>query len=197
MRSDSDLLGQLKEAARNLLLSGGSLRYASMERLARCLRISKKTIYQQVRSKEQLLAALLADHLAQARALCEQVKQAPNADAGLEKLISWLPAQFTPVALALQAQVRARFPDLWEPFGEAYYQQLEQALADCLHRGMAEGVFRPGLDVEVLVRLLLGQLGLLAGGQVLPAARYDAGHVCRQLIQHFRCGIECRPSSVH
>ena len=194
MHPDSDLFRQLKEAARDLLLSGVSLRHASMDRLARHLRISKKTVYQHVRSKEQLLAALLSDHLAQARALYKRVRRERSATTGLEQLVDWLPTQFTPVSLALQAQMRVQFPDLWEPFGEAYYQQLRQALADCLSRGMVEGTFRPGLDVEVLVRLLLGHLNLLASGQLFPAGQFDPAYVCQQIIQHFRRGVYQLPS---
>jgi hypothetical protein len=54
---------------------------------------------------------------------------------------------------------------------------------------MAERLFRPNLDVEVLVWLLLAQLDLVATGQVFPPERFPPHHVYTQLMQHFLRGI--------
>jgi hypothetical protein len=59
---------------------------------------------------------------------------------------------------------------------------------------MAERLFRPNLDVEVLVRLLLARLDLVATGQVFPPERFPPPHVYTQLMQHFLWGIRWLPA---
>jgi AcrR family transcriptional regulator len=79
MLPDAALRRRIAETTRRLLLGGVSLRQATMDRIASELRISKKTIYQQFPSKEDLLGTLLAQHLGHIRALGRQLAHAPTA----------------------------------------------------------------------------------------------------------------------
>jgi AcrR family transcriptional regulator len=181
---------QITEATRRLLLSGVRLRQATMDKVAQQLHISKKTIYQQFGTKECLLGALLAEHLDQAHTLGHQVSQAATAEAGLAQLTSWQAAQVSEISVQLVADFRTQFPAIWEPWAATYQQELFRLLVACLHRGMAERLFRPNLDVEVLGRLLLAQLDLLAAGQLFPPERFAPRRVYEQLMHHFLQSIK-------
>jgi AcrR family transcriptional regulator len=189
MLPDATLRRRIAETTRSLLLGGVRLRQVTMDRIATELRISKKTIYQQFASKEDLLGTLLAQHLGHLRALGRQLAHAPTAVVGLAQLSKWQAAQVSRIYWQLVADLRTQFPGLWEPWWAAYQQQLHHLLAACLRRGMAEQLFRPNLDVEVLGRLLLARLDLVATGQVFPPERFPPPHVYTQLMQHFLCGI--------
>jgi AcrR family transcriptional regulator len=189
MLPDAALRRRIAETTRRLLLGGVCLRQATMDRIATELRISKKTVYQQFSSKEDLLATLLAEHLRHLRALGRQLAHAPTAVVGLARLSKWQAAQVSRISLQLVADLRTQFPGLWELWWAAYQQQLHHLLAACLRRGMKEQLFRPNLDVEVLVRLLLARLDLVATGQVFPPECFPPHHVYTQLMQHFLRGI--------
>jgi AcrR family transcriptional regulator len=189
MLPDAALRRRIAEKTRRLLLGGVCLRQATMDRIATELRISKKTVYQQFSSKEDLLGTLLAEHLRHLRALGRQLADAPTAVVGLARLSKWQAAQVSRISLQLVADLRTQFPGLWELWWADYQQQLHHLLAACLRRGMKEQLFRPNLDVEVLVRLLLARLDLVATGQVFPPECFPPHHVYTQLMQHFLRGI--------
>jgi AcrR family transcriptional regulator len=189
MLPDAALRRRIAEKTRRLLLGGVCLRQATMDRIATELRISKKTVYQQFSSKEDLLGTLLAEHLHHLRALGRQLAHAPTAVVGLARLSKWQAAQVSRISLQLVADLRTQFPGLWELWWADYQQQLHHLLAACLRRGMKEQLFRPNLDVEVLVRLLLARLDLVATGQVFPPECFPPHHVYTQLMQHFLRGI--------
>jgi hypothetical protein len=104
-------------------------------------------------------------------------------------LSKWQAAQVSRISLQLVADLRTQFPGLWEPWWADYQQHLHHLLAACLLRGMKEQLFRPNLDVEVLVRLLLARLDLVATGQVFPPECFPPHHVYTQVMQHFLRGI--------
>jgi AcrR family transcriptional regulator len=194
MLPDPTLRHQIAEATRRLLLSGVRLRQATMDKVARQLHVSKKTIYQQFTTKESLLGTLLAEHLGQVRTLGHRVSQAATAEVGLAQLSSWHAAQVSEVSVQLVADLRTQFPALWGPWWTTYQQELYHLLAACLRRGMAEQLFRPNLDVEVLGRLRLSQLDLLATGQLFPPERFAPRRFYEQLMQHFLRGIQQLPA---
>jgi AcrR family transcriptional regulator len=190
MLPDPILRHRIVETTRSLLRGGVRLRQVTMDRIASQLHISKKTIYQQFVMKESLLATLLAEHLGQTRALGRQVAQAATAEVGLAQLTSWQAAQVSEISVQLMADLHTQFPDLWGPWWATYRRELYHLLAACLRRGMAERLFRPNLDVEVLVRLLLAQLDLLAASQLFPPERFAPRRVYEQLMHHFLHSIK-------
>ncbi|WP_324680675.1 TetR/AcrR family transcriptional regulator [Hymenobacter sp. GOD-10R] len=190
MLPDPTLCHLLIEATRNLLLSGVPLRQATMDRLATQLRISKKTIYRQFISKESLVGALLAEHLGQTRALGRWVDQASTAEVGLARLTSWQATQVSEVSVQLVTDLRTQYPALSRPWWTTYQREFYDLLTACLRRGIAERLFRPNLDAEVLGRLLLAQLEWLADGQLFPAERFAPRRIYEQLMQHFLQGLK-------
>ena len=77
----------------------------------------------------------------------------------------------------------------WANWQEAYEQGLQEALVACLHRGMAQGVFRPDLNPEMLARLLRVQLGKLLHSEQFLLGEFAPEHVFPQLRQQFRNAV--------
>jgi TetR/AcrR family transcriptional regulator, cholesterol catabolism regulator len=176
----------LKYGVRNITLSDVAAR----------LGMSKKTIYQHFANKEELIRACL-EHDKQ-RDKCDFLEISKAGYNPVEEIVRYqlqVTEQLNDVSPAVIFELRKYYPKLWDGLDAFHREMVQDSMTNNLNRGIAEGYYRPELDVDVVV----------AYYQHLPQTLFELiaqfngtrnnAHVYHQLTSLFLRGI-CTPQGI-
>ncbi len=175
-------------AARLFLRNG--VKSVSMDDIAAELGMSKKTLYKTFANKDEIVLAVITQHLDQAQCECVSVAR-PAADA-VEQMLClsrWAERQFSDIHPSIFHDLKKYHPAAWRLIEAHKNSFVLEQLTQNLRRGVAEGLFRADLDVAVLARLNLAQIDLTFNPDLYPPGQFAPVRVNRVLDDHFLRGV--------
>ncbi|MDB5269539.1 MAG: TetR family transcriptional regulator [Hymenobacter sp.] len=175
--------------AQKLFLRNG-IKSVSMDDIAADMAMSKKTLYKWFENKDQIVMAGITQHLNGVQGDCAVVA-GKAADAVEEMLLisKWADEQFADIHPSIFNDMKKYHPAAWELFRSHKNTFILAQITENLRRGMAEGLFRPDLDVEVLARLSLAQIELAFDPELYPPAQFSPMRVNQVFDEHFLLGV--------
>lgn len=126
----------------------------SASEIAQSLGISKKTLYKEFETKEDILRAVIRPKLEQSRADLSRILGDTSATyiERLSAVMTMIGMQYQKVSHVLIRDVYAHAPSVWQEITEYREWRFEQ-FAELLKQGAREGVFREELNVQVILAL--------------------------------------------
>ena len=135
------------------------IRNISMDDICRDQGISKKTLYQFVSNKNDLIEKIFdLNHQEESKKFIKKVKPAKTAiDQLLEvsKIVSENIKQFNPT---ITFELQKYYPQIFQKFIDTKRENIYKHTQINLIKGIEEGYFRPELDVEVTARFYVQKL---------------------------------------
>lgn len=184
-----ELKDRILRIAQQLFMRNG-IRSVSMDDIAAELAVSKKTLYKWYENKDQLVYAMMEQHLDTSRHDCAQVQQqASSAIDELFRMMSWMKQQFAEVHPSIFYDMQKFHPATWQLWMAHKQQYILAQIMDNLHRGVAEGLYRADLDADVLARLRLAQIELAFDAAVFPPQQFDLQRLQHIILEHFMLGV--------
>ena len=184
-----ELKDRILRIAQQLFMRNG-IRSVSMDDIAAELAVSKKTLYKWYENKDQLVHAMMEQHLDASRHDCAQVQQqASSAIDELFRMMSWMKQQFAEVHPSIFYDMQKFHPATWQLWMAHKQQYILTQIMDNLHRGVAEGLYRADLDADVLARLRLAQIELAFDAAVFPPQQFDLQRLQHIILEHFMLGV--------
>lgn len=181
----------LTHAAALFLRNG--IKSVSMDDIAAELAMSKKTLYKFFTNKDEIVQGMVTQHLSTVQGECCAIAgHAPNAVAQMLDVSRWADQQFSNIHPRIFHDLRKYHPVAWKLFAAHKSTFILDQITQNLRRGIAEGLFRPDLDVEVLARLSLAQIELTFDPESYPPAQFTPQRVNRVLDEHFLLGVVTR-----
>jgi AcrR family transcriptional regulator len=166
------------------------IKSVSMDDIAASMAMSKKTLYKWFENKDQIVLAVMSKHLSKAQGECTTVAAgAANAVEEMLTISRWADEQFSDIHPSIFNDLKKYHPAAWDLFGEHKNTFILDQITKILRRGMAEGLFRPDLDVEVLARLSLAQIELAFDPLLYPTSQFSPVRVNRVFDEHFLLGV--------
>ncbi|MCH3915894.1 MAG: TetR/AcrR family transcriptional regulator [Spirochaetia bacterium] len=142
---------RILEATGKLVKQYGPKKF-TVDELAAGLKISKKTIYQQFSSKENLIACYIASAIACNEEGDEAILAAP-VDA-IKKLRMLVHATHTyPLPVSLLQDIRQYYPEQWEKVEELKHFKFK-IFRQVAQQGITEGLFKPEVNWTILNRMI-------------------------------------------
>lgn len=172
-----------------LFLKAG-IKSVTMDDIAKHLGMSKKTIYQFFRDKNELVVALVKKKLQDDEdQMCDIIKQSGNV---IEKMINMMKCSeeiFSRINPIVIHDLQKYHSDAWKQFQDFKSGVLMRTLEDLLTEGIKQGYIRPGLDVKIIARMRVTQVELGFNTSVFPVAEFNTWKVQQQFLEHFNYGI--------
>lgn len=177
---------QVIQAAHSMFMRLG-LKSVSMDDIAREMGISKKTIYQVVENKEQLITLVLEqDTCEDIRVINQNHQEAKDAiDESLRNTRYFIRAmrEISPTTLR---DLQKYYPSIWKEQMEAHHEEFRNSVARNIERGMEEGLYRGDLDADLVSRLYVGMMMMVIDRSVFPARERTISEIITQLsLYHF------------
>ena len=184
-----DIKDRISQFASSLFLHNG-VRSVSMDDIAAGLAMSKKTLYKSFDNKDELVLAVMQRQLTDSQSQCTRVAStAANAVEEMVNISRWAEQQFSHIHPGIFYDLRKYHPQAWELFIGHKKTFILTQITNNLRRGIAEGLFRPDLDVDVLARLNLAQIELAFDQDLYPKADFTPARVNRVFDEHFLLGV--------
>lgn len=166
------------------------LRSVSMDDLARHLGISKKTIYQHFKDKEEvIIQATKSVFDAEVKMMEEIEKGSENAVDHLYKQTLFLRERIKNTSTTTMFDMRKYYPKAWEKYVCFKQDVVYNSVINNLRRGINEGLFRNDINPEILAKLRLAQIELSFDNETFPDEKYSLIDIHEQLFEHFTHGI--------
>jgi AcrR family transcriptional regulator len=178
----------LTRAAALFLRNG--IKSVSMDDIAADLGMSKKTLYKTFTNKDEIVLGVMSTHLCQAQGECARVaSSAADAVQEMLNISAWADQEFSNIHPSIFHDLRKYYPAAWKLFSEHKGTFILDQITKNLRRGIAEGLFRADLDVEVLARLNLSQIELTFDPDLYPPAQFSPMRVNKVFDEHFLLGV--------
>ena len=161
------------KTATQLFVENG-VRTVTIERIARELRTSKRTIYQHFDNKGDLLNACLAIYHQRIQSENEAIiDEAPNAIAALGRLHHEIVKRTYQVNPNFFSDIIHYHPGLLEESYRNTNNFAHQQIIDIATWGIEDGIFRKDMDIDVSGKTVLMMLKLLKDNKLFPVTDYS------------------------
>lgn len=166
------------------------IRSITMDEIAAQLAVSKKTIYQFFGDKEALVEAVVGELIHYAQDCCANDRRhARNAVEEMFMTMEFVREMYTNMNPVLLFDLERGHPNAYLKFQEHKNKYLLKLVRDNLERGIAEELYRPDVNVDVISKLRIETMMLSFNQQLFPAAKYNLPETQQQIIEHFLFGV--------
>lgn len=184
-----EIKARILQAAAALFMRNG-IKSVSMDDIAASVAMSKKTLYKWFATKDEMVHAVMEQHLGETQRDCDQLQgRATSAIDELFLMMDWMRQQFGEVHPSIFYDMQKFHPLTWQLWVAHKHQYILAQITDNLRRGIAEELYRADLDVEVLARVRLAQIELAFDANVFPPRQFDVRRLQQIILEHFMLGI--------
>ena len=166
------------------------IRSITMDDIARELGISKKTLYQFVDNKAELIQKVLLQFIEdEQRTIREITQQSSNAIEemlNIGRYITQVLRRLTPTTLF---DLQKYYPESWQMVYMLNQEYIYNVIKSNLERGIQQGFYRPNLHIDIISRLYVGKTNYLIDEDIFPLREYDRGELYREFILYHIHGI--------
>jgi AcrR family transcriptional regulator len=180
---------RILEGAEELFFKAG-IRSVTMDEIARHLGMSKKTIYQFFKDKDEVVSALVQKTLKEDK--CQMIDIAQKSSNVMEEMINMMKHSeefFAKANPILIHDMQKYYPEAWSYFQEFKSDVVINSMKDILQRGIEQGYVRDDIDTKVMARMRVWQIEAGFDNNVFPHSEFNSWTVQLQFLDHFVYGI--------
>lgn len=130
------------------------IKSVTMDDVAKHLGISKKTLYEHFRDKQDLVRnVLMAEHDNRCGSLTAIVDQQLNAIEELFEVYKMLNTMFREYNPSMEFDLRKYYPDLFTEIKEIRRKRMFESVLNNINKGKKEGLYRKELNSKIIAKL--------------------------------------------
>ena len=168
-------------------------RRVTMDEIAVKTGMSKKTIYQYFENKDEIVHAVVDEHINRNCSICEL--NSHNAENAVHEIflnietISDLVGDMNPTVFEdLEKYFPAVFVKLYQHKNEYFSRKVK----DNLLKGIREGYYRKELNVDIMTKFRIETVFLPFRQEIFPYSKYNLAEVQKEILEHYLYGL-CTP----
>lgn len=177
------------EGSLELFLQAG-IKSVTMDDIARHLGMSKKTIYQFFKDKNELVIELIKKRLKDdENEMAEILSKSTNVIEGMINMMKCSEEIFSRANPIVIHDLQKYHPEAWKEFQNFKSEVIVRTLEELLTKGIVQGYIRPNIDVRIMARMRVVQVETGFNTAIFPANEFNIWKVQSQLLEHFNFGI--------
>ena len=166
------------------------LRSVTMDDIAKHLGISKKTIYQHFKDKEEIILLSTSIYFEKEQKDMEEIENGTeNAVEHLYNLSVCLRERLRNINSSILYDLKKYYKSAWDNYKNHKHNVIFNSVFNNLKRGMAEGLFRSDINPEILAYLRIGEIELTFNQGYFPEEKFTVVEIQEQIFEHFTHGI--------
>lgn len=179
---DSD--NKIIKKAMGLFMRYG-LKSITMDEVARSLGISKKTLYQVVDNKADLIKKAMQVHIKNEKYALDEIHA--NSENAIDEMlkvgrfISQLLQQMNP---SVVYDLKKYYPDGWKMMESLHFEYTYKMIKMNIERGMKENLYRADLNSDIISRLYVGRMDLVVDKNLFPFGEYTFLQIHENFINY-------------
>jgi len=180
---------RILQAAFELFFRYG-IKSVTMDDIARHLSISKKTIYQFFRDKDEIVHTLMEQHIRRdEQEFCDIADKAANVVEEVFSIMRKMSQMFGQINPNIFYDLQKYHPRSWELFHRFREDCILRNVEQTLEKGKAAGLIRGDINVKILARLRVEEIEMGFNPKIFPPDRHKLLEVQLTLTEHFLYGV--------
>ncbi len=184
-----DKLEQIIESTAELFSQKG-IRCISMDDISKHLKISKKTLYQFVKNKRDLLEKISdyysAEFCRNMKRVLEQKLNAIDVLFAVSQLLSRHWQRYTP---SLSCEMNKYYPEISERISEIQNQQTYSGVIQNLNQGIDEGLYRTDVNIEITAQIYIKKIKDLHDPETFDPKMFTTNTIFEVMFENHIRGI--------
>lgn len=165
------------------------IRAVTMDEIAKHVGMSKKTLYEEFSSKEELVNASFEVALKEDEcAFDKMMEEDEGVIDHLLRMTRYLRERFSSMNPLLMHEIQRFYPKCWKKLEEFKREHAWKGIVEVLEKGKQSGDFRGEINSEILAFMRLEQITSSFSGNV-PGGKYSLLEYHLQIVDHFIHGI--------
>jgi AcrR family transcriptional regulator len=162
----------------------------TMDEIARHLGMSKKTIYQYFKDKDEIVHSLMLHSLEQDKCRIKNTyANSKNVVEEVFKMMDEMREMFGRINPILFYELHKFYPQTWEVFQEFKSTFILNMVEASLKRGQADGYIRNDIDLKIMSRHRVEMIQEALRGEAFPSDQFNLLDVQLALSEHFLYGV--------
>ncbi len=166
------------------------LKSISMDDLSRELGISKKTLYQSVENKKDLIGQVFQNHTAKELEAIVNIRteavDAIDEMIGVANHVIPTLRQLTPTLIF---DMQKYYNDVWQMVDEYNQKEIYKMIKENIERGVKEGVYRDEFHSDIIAKLYVGKTMIMIDESTFPLREYNKENLFKEHMQYHIRGI--------
>lgn len=177
------------EQAVSLFIQFG-IKSMTMDEIARQLGISKKTLYQHVENKNDLVKKAVEMKIsAEQSCLCDIYKENGNAIDELMEMTEFVKSNMKEVHPSILFDMQKYHPEAWKLIEDHKKGFVFQCIKDNLEKGVDSGIYRDNLHPEIIAAFYLSMMNTIFEKASFQESKYEHGEIHEQMMRYHIRGI--------
>ena len=182
-------LSTILDAAEELFKRYGT-RSVTMNDVAKSLGISKKTLYQQIENKDDLVLKIAHRHTQRETGyICKKIELAENALAEMLQIVLHVQQTIETINPALLFDLQRFHRTAWKHFEAHQKDFIVTTIKANLLRGMAEGLYRANLRVDFISKIYIASIPIFNDHDFFPLDDFPRAELHFEWINYHVHGI--------
>lgn len=183
------LENRILEKAESLFFKYG-IKSISMDDLSRELGISKKTLYQSVDNKKDLVMHVFQNHAQkELDAVINIRKEAVDAIDEMIEVAKYVIPTLRRITPTLIFDMQKYYRDVWQMMETYNQQEIFKVIKENIERGIKEGVYREAFHPEIIAKLYVGKTTVVIDEDIFPLRKYNKEDLFKEHIEYHIRGI--------
>lgn len=180
---------RIKQKAHDLFRRYG-VKSITMDEIATQLGASKKTLYQYFSDKDELVEAVVRETVDNAQKTCDDSRDvSKDAVHELFQAMDFIQQIFSGMNPAMMYDLERFHPQAYKLFLDHKNKYLFEAIKVNLKRGIAEELYRPEINIDIIARFRLEAMMLAFNQDAYPASKFNLAELHTAIIEHFLFGV--------
>lgn len=165
------------------------IRSITMDMIAEQLGISKRTIYENFKDKDELLKQCIEVGMAQQKKIHNDIlENSANVIEAMIRIVHHNVSILKAINPIFFYDVK-KYYHVGKDTMEHNDRQVVIQIIDLLDRGINEGLFRSAINVEIVANLLFEQFRLINNQDVFPEEKFSKAEIFENIVINFMRGI--------
>ena len=166
------------------------IKSVTMDDIARHMRMSKKTLYQYVSDKNDLVSKCMAfDCQFTEETIKDIISKDLNAIEENFEISKYMVGELKNIHPSIFYDLEKYHQDAWNTMHELRHDFVDQVMQQNLIRGIKEGFYRNDLNVEIMTKLWVARLNIIFDPSIFPMREFSFVDVYREMFLHHVRGI--------
>lgn len=180
---------KILEGASKLFLRYG-VRSVTMDDVASNLAISKKTIYQFFKNKDELVTSISRSHMEIEKDDYSAIEnKSVDAIDEITQVSECFRKHMGDIHPKILFELKKYHSDAWQIYMQFKTKFVKDHIKRNIERGIAEGFYRDSINPDILSKFRVEQVEMIFDDMLFPKDRYDFTEVQMQLFDHFVHGM--------
>lgn len=162
----------------------------TMDDLAKNIGISKKTLYELFKDKDELVLESLIYMLHDNQTKTEEAfKKSNNAIEQIIKILQLMENMLRGMNMVCYMDMQKYYPAAYKHLSKHKQDFLYHCISENLKQGIKEGLYRDDIDIEIMTRFRMESAMVVFQNNIFPQDKYDIIKVNNQIFANYIYGI--------